>query len=282
MTRSRKDSSGLLKRVKQAPSIAEAFRLLGEAPGLRSLRLSRYRRFFEQSADGTAAHLFFGTYPSFQAARDAAPKSKSVGYDNPEPAGAFESMLRIHPRDSAIMFWLQRLFSEGATSVLDFGGHVGVKYYCYADLLQFPATLSWTVRDVPAVVAEGKTLAAARSAGPALKFVTGLEQAQGIDVLLAIGSIQYVEQGLPDLLKAFPRRIPWLLVNSAPLYDGPDIVTLQNIGTAFCPYGLFNKDKLLSGLRQLGYSLVDEWQNPEVDCHVPFADIPPIQSYSGF
>ena len=62
----------------------------------------------------------------------------------------------------------------------------------------------------------------------------------------------------------------------------PSAVTLQNMGTAFCPYHLFNRDQLVDSIERMGYHLVDEWKSPDVSCEVPFYPAYAIPAYSGF
>jgi putative methyltransferase (TIGR04325 family) len=66
------------------------------------------------------------------------------------------------------------------------------------------------------------------------------------------------------------------------VYDMPSAVTLHNMGTAFCPYRLFNRPEFLSSVEALGYRLVDEWQSPGVSCRIPFEPGHSIGAYSGF
>ncbi len=251
---------------------------LGEVPVLRTFRERRYERFF---AAATGAHVFRGA--SFAAARRAAPAGRPIGYDNPAPARAYDAMLgQVYPRDYPVLFWLQNALLDGVRSVFDLGGHVGVKYYAYRRLLAFPDDLRWIVCDVNAVVEEGRLLAQTRPDSAGLAFTSEFERVSDCDALFAIGSIQYVEEDLAARLLTVTRMPTWLLLNSVPAYDGPSVVTLQNIGTAFCPYRLFNRAELLQSLRAVGYELLDEWTNPEVTCTIPFHRVQPVEAYRGF
>ena len=61
----------------------------------------------------------------------------------------------------------------------------------------------------------------------------------------------------------------------------PKLVTLQNIGTAFCPYNVYNRGEFVESLRRVGYRVRDRWENPEFRCHIPFHADKFIRAYSG-
>lgn len=252
---------------------------VGAWPGVQAWRRRRYARLFAVATD---ANLFQGVYASFAEAAAAAPSTKPVGYDNPGPAQMYRDVLeRVNPRDYPLLYWLDRLLGTGARHVLDFGGHVGTKFYPFQRYLAPPAELRWTVCDVPAVTQAGEALRATRSDGARLHFVTRLEAAHDVDVFLAMGSPQYVEAPLAGLLASLPRRPPHLLLNGLPLYDGPDLITLQSIGSAFCPYRFFNRDGFVAALQALGYEVLDTWSNPEKSARIPFEQGCEVAAYSG-
>jgi putative methyltransferase (TIGR04325 family) len=80
-------------------------------------------------------------------------------------------------------------------------------------------------------------------------------------------------------LAAPPR---FILLNLLPVVEGPGFVTLQNIGPAFCPYAIWSRGELVDRLRQLGYALVDSWENAEKACTIPFHPDRSVRGYSGF
>jgi putative methyltransferase (TIGR04325 family) len=207
-----------------------------------------------------------------------------VGYDNPEPAQMYrgEYLERVFPRDYPLLFWLRRLLASGARDVFDFGGHVGTKFYAYRRYLEHPTGLRWTVYDVPAVRQAGAELAARRGDAHALRFVESPAAATGCDVYLAIGSLQYVEASLGALLRALPQPPAHVLVNEFTAYPGRSVVTLQSVGTAFCPYKFVNRDAFVQDVQAAGYELADAWSNPEKACRVPFEAGLVIDAQQGF
>jgi len=65
------------------------------------------------------------------------------------------------------------------------------------------------------------------------------------------------------------------------VYDGPSFVTLQNIGTVYCPYRVFSRREFVSSLEALDYELVDSWQKPRA-FRVPGHPDKSFGAFSGF
>ena len=124
--------------------------------------------------------------------------------------------------------------------------------------------------DVPAVVESGAALAAEEGAADRLRFTTAFADASGADVLLAAGSLQYVETPLAELLGGLASPPAHILINKTPTHATREFVTLQNIGLAFCPYRIHRRDALPASLQAIGYELVDSWENADLRCEVPF------------
>lgn len=247
-------------------------------PVLRNLLEEGYRRYF----NGVAGHarLFRGIYPDFASASRAIPANRFNGYDNPPTAHRLsEDRFRIWPCDYPILFWLEQLLPDGHR-LFDWGGNVGISYFAYRKYLRYPAGLDWLVNDVPAVVDAGLEIAKAEAA-PGLRFTTTLDELAGSDVLLAAGALQFIADPFADLQKqrALP---PHLLLNKVPAYQLPAAVTVQNMGTAFCPNHLFNRDSFVQRFTNFGYELIDEWQFPDLSCRIPFFRQYTIPAYSGF
>ncbi len=255
------------------------FERLIAVPGIRQI----YARRLEKGFRGAWAGTCHGVYPNFAAAGQAAPKTKPLGYDNAGPAQMYEERLnRLVPSDYPAMFWLNKLFSEGARRVYDFGGHIGVAYYAYQHYFDFPKDVSWTVYDVPAVVEAGRELAKKRGAPEALSFTSEVSDASGADIFLAAGSLQYVESPtLGEMLDSLPSKPKFVLVNKTPLTQRETFVTLQNIGTAYCPYILFNEETFKAPLLAGGYKVRDRWENADHTCELPLNPEHTLRRYTG-
>ena len=209
----------------------------------------------------------WGVFPTFKEAVAASPPARALGYDNQEAAGLYRELhASVEPNDYAVAFWLQRRLQPGHR-VLDFGGHVGIKYYALQTVFPFPQGVTWIVCDLPALVTAGRRLAAERGAN-GLLFTETLAAVSGVDVFLALGSLQYLEVPLPQLLREMRALPRFVIVSSAPMSNSPRYFTLQNIGAAYCPYLIENRDTVVNGMQALGYELVRSWSNPEKRCGI--------------
>ena len=241
---------------------------------LRSLRLRLHDHF-------QPLNQFRGVFATFGEAQQAAPPIKALGYNGFDSSNWYQDKHReVRQEDYPVLFWLRTAF-EDSHSLFEIGGHVGVAYYGFAQVLPYPPDLTWTICDVPAVVAAGEALARKRGRSN-IRFVTSPAQVEGADILLAAGALQYVDSPtLAETVKGFSIRPKHVLVNSTPVYDGPSFITLQNIGPAYCPYRAFNRQEFVGSMQQIGYSLVSSWQK-ERAFHVPHHPDRSFDHYSGF
>lgn len=252
---------------------------IGRLPVLRHPVSAAQRRRFETAAGGDV-RLFDGIYPDFASAVRAIPAGRAAGYDNERSASrALDEWLKVHPSDYPVLFWLSRLIPT-APFVFDWGGNVGIKYFAYRKYLSYPASLTWLVSDVPAVVAAGEEIGR-REAATGLRFTTALDELANADILLAAGALQYIEDPI-RLLRALPSLPEHIVLSKVPAYDAASAVTLQNIGTAFCAYHLFNRTEFVRAFIDLGYLLVDRWTSPEIRCEIPLHPNHAVPGYSGF
>ena len=273
------------------PLLERAHALIDRAadlPPLGALRRQRAEAAFANNAD---SNLFRGIYSSFDAAQASAPATRPLGYDNADAADMYlERIKRIYPSDYPVIFWLQKLFAQGQATVFDLGGHIGIGYYGYQRYLDYPPGLRWTVSDVPAVMARGAEIARERDPAGRLGFNGDFSAAGGVDVLLALGVLQYLPDTLAQRLAALAQggaQLPrHMLINLTPLHvldnGGQDYFTLQSIGTAFCPYRIAAYAPFLEGFTRLGYQIVDRWQNPDKHCHIAFEPAHSLDVYHGF
>ncbi len=220
---------------------------LRRLPPVRALLKSRFERNFP-TARGFSS--LCGSYASFADAARAVPPDVTLGYDHEASAGLYQDRLdAIRPKDYPALFWLARAMPE-ARRVVDLGGHVGLVFYAYRRYLDYPPGLRWTVFDVPAVVREGEALARRRGEG-GIDFTTRVEDAAGADVLLAAGSLQYIERPFADVIGALAVKPPHVVVNDMPTHPDRQIITLQNIGVSICPYRIVARDALPAALDAL-------------------------------
>jgi putative methyltransferase (TIGR04325 family) len=248
-------------------------------PLVRQVYAHRFERAFARNWVGA----FRGVYSSFEEARASAPATKPIGYDNDDSAAMYPDRFeRIVPADYPTMFWVDKALRAGSRSLFDFGGHVGISYYGFRRYLDYPDDLRWSVYDVPAVRVAGARIAREKGVERVLHFADSIGEASGCDILLAAGSLQYMERGsFAESLAQLAQKPRQILLNKTPLTSQPGFVTLQNIGTAFCPYTIFNDHELVSSIEALGYRVRDRWQNADILCRLPLTPERSVEAYSG-
>ena len=195
--------------------------------------------------------LFSGVYPSFAAANAAIPPDRNNSYDNPESATFLGYKSSIRSSDYPVLFWLEKLLPHNPR-VFDFGGYLGISYYSFQKLLQYPENLQWTIYDVPAVAAAGAKLAEEKGTGRQLAFTTDVERAQEFPLFLSFGSLQFPEAAFAEIFSKFPKLPAHVLINKLPFTDRETFYTLHNMGPALAPYRVANRDEFLQSARRVG------------------------------
>jgi putative methyltransferase (TIGR04325 family) len=221
-----------------------------------------------------------GVYGSFAEAAAAAPSIKPIGYELANSGNWYEEKFsKINLEDYPVLFWLKDALAS-SRSLLEIGGHVGEAYYAFRRLLEYPPSMEWTILDVPSIVSEGSRRAQANGA-KGLHFCDKLQTATRAEIVLAAGALQYFEEPvLVDVIRQMEGSPQHIIVNSTAMYDGPSYITLQNIGTVYCPYRIFNRTELVESIEREGYRLVDSWSKPR-RVHVPGHPEKNFDGYSG-
>jgi putative methyltransferase (TIGR04325 family) len=240
-----------------------------------------HRRFYRET---TACRGVFETYAE---ALQAVPKSLQAGYSQPEirnhsSVGKLTSAWEpgeFNPMDYPILVWLTSAFSDGPT-IFDFGGNVGQAYYAYQKFLHYPEGLRWVVCELPIIIEAGEKIAIEKNAKN-LAFTTDFTDADGVEILLTSGTLQYLESSLADFLGKLKVKPPHIIINQVPLYNGETFFTLQNIGYSVCPYKIQNKTELINSLAAMNYKLIDSWENYR-SCRIPFHPERFVSAYYGF
>ena len=252
------------------PSVSRIIRELLEGPLTRPALLRWRRKHF---LAGQGYGFYFGVFDSFRAAREWLPSSPE--FDEEALAAEFINVRtqQVFAYDYPVMWWLNEAFRHGCTRILDIGGSVGVHYYAYRRYIEMPASLSWHIVEVPAMVSIGRRFAEEHGAA-ALSFTEDLQEGldrPGVDIWIASGALQYMEDARPgDLLKRCVEMPLHLLLNKLPLYEGEDFVTTQNIGEGcFAPLHVFNRGSFIRSVEGLGYTLRDRWAVHERSLYVP-------------
>jgi putative methyltransferase (TIGR04325 family) len=227
-----------------------------------------------------------GVFSTFNGALQAIPVNSRVGFNHSEihlrPVEQLTTGRKLgefDPRDYPVLVWLNSAFKHSST-LFDLGGNTGGSYYAYRNYLRYPDDLSWVVCDVPAVSQAGEELAR-NTNSPGLSFTVDFMEAEGADILLTCGTLQYLEASLAELLGQLHTKPLYLLINRVPFYDAKSFVTVQNIGYAFTPYKIQNYSEFIASLTSLGYELIDTWHDRRT-CSIPFHPKRFVRAYHGF
>ena len=180
------------------------------------------------------SHLLCGIYSSYAQALAAVPRGRPSGWDNEAAAAIWSDCVDpVRPASYPLFFWRLRLLQRG-TSLLDYGGSVGLTFYGYHRYARLPEGASWTVIELPLIVAQGRRIAQ-REGARNLFFTVDIAGPDSCDILMAAGSLQYMARSVPGLLELRSTLPHWLLLNKVPLSAGAEFWTLDNFGPAVAP-----------------------------------------------
>lgn len=224
---------------------------------------------------------FYGVFDTLEEAQGFGARAADADYDNADvPLSYKEKLDRGVPpntSDYPILYWLEKICGESECGhVFDFGGSVGVHYNMIAP--RIGSTLRWTVCELPRTVEIGEKIASER-AWKNVRFTSDFSLAQHSTVLLASGSLQYVQEGFLNKLRSLEMLPRYLLLGKVPLYAGRPFFTIQNAGVCLCPTLIYNKAAFLEELGDLGYVVRDLWEDPSRSCIIPYA---PENSFTFF
>ena len=221
-----------------------------------------------------------GKYSTYEDAKRKIARQYESGYDISQVHPS--SLLGcdgIRPYDFPLVNLLRDILQEGSR-VIDLGGSVGTDYYRYRQAIDFPEDLHWLVCEVPAAVEMGQALALSQRCSN-LSFSADFHKAEGADILLTNGALQYLEPSIGALLQLLTLTPQHVLINYVPCYDGEPFYTIQNLLETRCPYKIQNRKKLIQELEAQGYQLIKSWHSPR-KCIIPFHPECNVKSYQGF
>lgn len=252
-----------------------------ELPGVQTLARPVYRHYFRRPY--LQGNAYYGVFGSYSQALAAAPQTMPHTYDLQVAGRMYRSQLHeVRACDYPAMHWLSRALAKGQREIFDLGGHIGQAYYGYARYLDYPPEIRWQVHDVPAVTAAGRLWAQQHDPEGRLVFADKPEDADGSDVLITTGALQYLEYSLPELLMRLAFPPSHVVVNLVPMHPERGYFTLQNLGIAICPYRVMCLPEFVQQMTALGYQAVDHWELPERHLRVPFEPATSIECYHGF
>lgn len=247
-------------------------------PGVKQLnRKFQHRKFLRVEGQ----NLYDGLFPDFATASANVPNTKPEGYNHPGPAKMYRDMIdRFESWDYPIMFWIEKAQQAGCQSILDFGGHFGLKYYRFKQMIDVDQLKSWTIYDVPEVVKSGQEFASSMDA-PNLSFIDAME-GLAPDIFYASGSLQYLEGMVSDQINKLAEKPKELIIGEIPVHSVHRYFTIQSIGPCFCPYQIFQKDHFIADVEALGYRLKAEWKIPGKKLSLPGYPERSLTHYMGF
>jgi putative methyltransferase (TIGR04325 family) len=215
------------------------------------------------------------------AARKLVQRYYQPGHDSAEDTRALvDVMAKTRPSDYPVLLHLSRLSHEGLR-VFDLGGTLGNVFFLYDRYLQFPASLRWTVHDLPGNMERGRELARQRCE-PRLQFAEAPNDASGHDVLLISGALHYFDFALADYIIRLPQPPRHVFINRTPLVEAPTAATIQYTpGVVMVPCRLLNRKELIGGMERIGYEVVDSWRVPELSIKLPYDPEYWVREYSG-
>jgi putative methyltransferase (TIGR04325 family) len=223
--------------------------------------------------------LFSGVYPTFAAAEASIPAERPSSYDNEASSRFLGHKTRILTSDYAVLFYLDRLFRQ-YDRIFDFGGYVGLSFYSFERLLQYPACLQWKIYDLPAIVETGRRIASEKGE-TRVTFTTAFTDAESFPILIAFGSLHFPEQTFDYFLAQLHQRPKHILINKLPLTELPTFYTVHNMGPALTPYRIQNRKEFTDSVIGLGYELVDAWECGDLACYIPGYPDHSVKAFSG-
>ncbi|MEL6065150.1 methyltransferase, TIGR04325 family [Methylobacterium sp. DCY52] len=229
-------------------------------PGLKQVRKSGSLN----SALRVGCGQFWGKFLSRPDAEQFLRSSKRVTYNNSEIVKInFDLFRRVQLFDWPVMYTLRELiYRDKLHTVVDFGGHVGAKYYAYRSMMPFPLELAWKVVDVPAVCEEGRRRL--KRGDESLSYYDDIGKIDSCDALICAGSLQYCDFYLDHILKVMPHRPHTIILNRVAVSD-EEFYTLEDFGVGRMPHRIVTKDVLENISETFGYTISTQWEIPDRD-----------------
>lgn len=227
---------------------------------------------------------WIGMFPDYRTALEAIPPDADIGYNQKRTQEIFRTypVDRVRPADYPIMLHLRDLLHPGSR-VLDMGGNIGMACYTAQEYFPLPSPLEWKICDVPMVLETAREVAAReKKLMDVFQYVATIEEAGRCDIFFSSGALQFLEQPLTQLLQRLPELPPVVLINRIPVWDRGAFATIHDNGFCVCPYHVFNRRQFVSEMKELGYSIVDDWDCPESSLSIRFRPRTRLNAYHGY
>jgi putative methyltransferase (TIGR04325 family) len=224
-----------------------------------------------------------GVFVNFSDAWKVAKRGRHAGHDHLDAIKLHFDLSRgLRASDYAVLYWLCRIGLR-QLQIFDFGGNAGNLYYSYSTYLTgVGRDITWTVFDLPMVVAEGRRIAIERRATE-LRFAESVEDASGCNVLLISGAFHYWEDSVESFLEQFPRLPEHIIVNRSPVHDTEaSFITVQRTDSYAVPCVVRNATEMINAFSSKGYRIADRWPVVELALRMPLFPNLTVPQYSGF
>ncbi|MGV8940247.1 MAG: methyltransferase, TIGR04325 family [Lysobacter sp.] len=252
-----------------------------ELPGLRLIAHPVYKKMFQRPIH--TRNAYYGVYDTYESALAAVPPGLPNTYDCDAAGRMYRDRIQdLRSSEYPALYWLSRLMQDGARTLFDLGGHIGVSYYAMGRLILYPPGLRWVVHDVPRVMQAGREWAVEHDPAGTLEFTDRPEASAGFDILFSSGALQYLDYDLPSLLQRTPNPPAHVLINMVPMHSERSYFTIQNFGVVTSPYRISSAPGFVEAMRKLGYEVVDKWETLERHVRIPFRAEWDIDRYYGF
>jgi putative methyltransferase (TIGR04325 family) len=278
----------LIKLIKKVPVIRNKWSQYKKNKQLELLQMEKEAYWREFSGDCYGG--FYGVYESFEEARSASPKTKKNNYDSVDQAEWGKEQIealfeKLQSYDYPVVYWISRLYEKDNRnySILDFGGNAGNHFYAYKKALTHNFISKWTVCDLPNITAVGEEFKINHEAYQ-LNFVNSLSVDFDVDLFLASGSIQYVDEPDPSFfIRELGRKPKYLIINRIPLLqsDSKKKITLQNVHKAYAPMYSYDYNEFFNTFSNQGYEVLDIWRDFSSNCIIPHEERLKIPYYHG-
>jgi putative methyltransferase (TIGR04325 family) len=277
-----------VKRVRQISRLPMEAKARAQQSVLSLLTLPGIRDLYGYGQFPKISNGFRGIFNTFEQAQQAIAQHLPAGYDQTAAHQySAQNLDRLDSSDRPLLPYLKAALTE-SQRVFDLGGSVGRGYYTYQNHVEYPPNLQWQVCEVPSAVEVGNTIAQKRGITN-LSFTTQQQAADGADVFITCGALQYIQPSLAEILTSIAHKPCYLFIARVPFYDGPEYVTLQSVLASkqpyklatICPYKIQNRDQFIGDLEALGYELIESWKNDRI-CVIPFHPQRFVDGYHSF
>jgi putative methyltransferase (TIGR04325 family) len=153
--------------------------------------------------------------------------------------------------------------------VLDFGGELGFFYWSLKRFLNGNHNLCWTVLETEAMARQGAQLFASEN----LHFIADQsilsQQQDQIDVVLASGALQCVEDPAGMFQRLANTNAPYMIISIFPMISAArDVLTVRVLNSLFCnetyPLWMFS-ESVWRGILNSRHRVVMEWRLDKFD-----------------